>query len=117
RAGRLAEFARHGWDPAAVPDPQDPATFEGAKLNWAERDGGEHASMLTLYRDLLRLRRSHSGIVTDPWPDLEVTVDEEARWIVVRRAGLVVAANLDSRARQVPLDAPPADVRSIVVTT
>src|SRR5690606_39103972 len=40
RAGRLAEFARHGWGPAAVPAPQEPATFEGAKLNWAERDGG-----------------------------------------------------------------------------
>ena len=28
RAGRLEEFAQMGWDPATVPDPQDPATFD-----------------------------------------------------------------------------------------
>jgi maltooligosyltrehalose trehalohydrolase len=117
RAGRLAEFARHGWDPAVVPDPQAPATFEGAKLRWGEVGSGRHAAMFALYRDLLRLRRSHPRLVTDPWPDLQATVDEEGRWIVVRRAGMLVAANLDSRERQVPLDSPPSDVRSILVTT
>ena len=25
--GRIKEFERMGWDPAVVPDPQDPATF------------------------------------------------------------------------------------------
>ena len=38
--GRIAEFARHGWDPDAVPDPQDPATFERSKLDWSELDVG-----------------------------------------------------------------------------
>ena len=33
--GRIAEFARMGWDPAVVPDPQDPATFERSKLDWS----------------------------------------------------------------------------------
>jgi maltooligosyltrehalose trehalohydrolase len=33
-AGRLEEFARHGWDAeATVPDPQDPATFAASKLD------------------------------------------------------------------------------------
>ena len=34
--GRIAEFARMGWDPSVVPDPQDPATFERSKLDWSE---------------------------------------------------------------------------------
>ena len=34
--GRIAEFERMGWDPAVVPDPQDPETFLRSKLDWAE---------------------------------------------------------------------------------
>ena len=40
-----------------VPDPQDRRTFESAKLNWSEREHGEHGRTLALYRALLRLRR------------------------------------------------------------
>jgi len=118
RAGRFQEFARHGWDASLVPDPQDPATFEGAKLNWAETGAGEHAEMLSLYRDLLRLRRSHPGIVTDPWRDLRVETRDDDRWIVVHRGGVTVAANLSSRARVVPLGAPTASTPwSVAVST
>ena len=38
--GRIAEFERMGWDPAVVPDPQDPATFERSKLDWSELGRG-----------------------------------------------------------------------------
>ena len=38
--GRIAEFARMGWDPSVVPDPQDPTTFERSKLDWSELDAG-----------------------------------------------------------------------------
>jgi maltooligosyltrehalose trehalohydrolase len=34
--GRINEFARLSWDPAQVPDPQDPATFLRSKLDWSE---------------------------------------------------------------------------------
>lgn len=34
--GRIAEFARMGWDPDVVPDPQDPETFTRSKLRWSE---------------------------------------------------------------------------------
>jgi maltooligosyltrehalose trehalohydrolase len=34
--GRIAEFERMGWDPAVVPDPQDPETFRRSKLDWGE---------------------------------------------------------------------------------
>ena len=40
---------------ARVPDPSDASTFTRCKLDWAERE--RHTPTLTMYRDLLRLRR------------------------------------------------------------
>ena len=55
--GRIEEFARLGWDPAGVPDPQDPETFTRSKLDWSELGEGRHARMLEVYRQLAALRR------------------------------------------------------------
>ncbi|EYB68803.1 malto-oligosyltrehalose trehalohydrolase [Deinococcus phoenicis] len=56
--GRKKEFGHfEGFSGENVLDPQAEATFELAKLDWAEREGGEHARTLALYRELLRLRR------------------------------------------------------------
>lgn len=63
--GRIAEFARMGWDPDEVPDPQDAATFERSHLNWSELDAPEHVRLLRLYRDLAALRRERPEL-TDP---------------------------------------------------
>ena len=56
--GRIAEFARMGWDPATVPDPQDPETFLRSKLDWSELAEPEHARLLDWYRELIALRRT-----------------------------------------------------------
>jgi maltooligosyltrehalose trehalohydrolase len=64
-AGRLEEFERMGWDPAVVPDPQDPETFRRSKLDWSEVDAPDHAVVLAAYRELLRLRRTVPAL-TDP---------------------------------------------------
>ena len=63
--GRIAEFAKMGWDPAVVPDPQDPATFERSHLDWSEIRDGDHARLRELYRSLIALRREYSEL-TDP---------------------------------------------------
>jgi maltooligosyltrehalose trehalohydrolase len=42
-----------------IPDPQSPATYQRSKLKWAESEDEPHASMLRLYRELLRLRTGH----------------------------------------------------------
>ena len=65
-AGRLAEFASHGWSDiygagAVIPDPQDAAAFAASTLDWAERDEPEHAAMLAWHRTLIDLRREHLG--------------------------------------------------------
>ncbi|WP_295014881.1 malto-oligosyltrehalose trehalohydrolase [uncultured Microbacterium sp.] len=63
--GRIAEFARMGWDPTTVPDPQDPETFARSHLDWAEISDPAHARLLALHRDLIALRRARPEL-TDP---------------------------------------------------
>src|SRR5690606_27934064 len=43
-------------DLGSIPDPNDDATFETAKLDWAAAARGEHAAAANRYRQLLRLR-------------------------------------------------------------
>ena len=85
--GRRREFAAFGWDPQAVPDPQDPATFERSKLDWTEEigsaarqpaglvptadraaaaDPGAHRSPAGPHPDRVRPRRRPSGSSARP---------------------------------------------------
>jgi maltooligosyltrehalose trehalohydrolase len=103
RVGRRREFAAFGWDPEAIPDPQDPATFERSKLVWDERAEAPHAELLTWYRRLLQLRRTHPELL-DSRPDrTRVIFDDEQRWVIVARDSLTVAVNLAPQARRIPL--------------
>jgi maltooligosyltrehalose trehalohydrolase len=106
-AGRKAEFAEHGWDSHDVPDPQDPATFERSKLDWAEAGRPGHADLLEFYRTLIRMRRTEPDMA-DPWlPDLAVEVDEERRWIIIRRTMIGIACNLGNETVEVPVTGEP----------
>jgi maltooligosyltrehalose trehalohydrolase len=91
--GRIAEFARMGWDPATVPDPQDPATFERSKLDWSEATKGRHALLLDVYRDLARLRRSEPALTDPAFTSVQCSADEDARVFTMRRGDLLVAVN------------------------
>jgi maltooligosyltrehalose trehalohydrolase len=96
RAGRTEEFAQMGWDESVVPDPQDPATFERSKLDWAEPAEGDHARLLALHRALARLRRERPEL-TDPgfYPsDAESWVAGDGRAYALERGALRVLVNL-----------------------
>ncbi|WP_246210383.1 malto-oligosyltrehalose synthase [Nocardioides piscis] len=99
--GRLAEFERMGWDPAVVPDPQDPATFQMSKLDWDEVAHGRHATMLEVYRQLGRLRRELPELTDPDLRKVEVEVDEEARTLVLRRGAVTVVVNVGPQAADV----------------
>jgi maltooligosyltrehalose trehalohydrolase len=101
-AGRREEFATHGWSAADVPDPQDPSVFLRSKLDWAERAREPHASMLAWYRELIALRRSRPELADYDLSRIRVEYDERARWLVVHRAGLSVAANLGTAPAHLP---------------
>ncbi|MGI9123409.1 MAG: malto-oligosyltrehalose trehalohydrolase [Mycobacterium sp.] len=92
--GRKSEFAEHGWDADAVPDPQDPETFLRSRLDWSEVGQDRHARLLKFYRALIRLRHSESDMA-DPWlAHLGVEFDEDRRWIIMRRGRIAIACNL-----------------------
>ena len=90
--GRIAEFEQMGWDPAVVPDPQDPATFERSKLDWSELGHGRHARLLELYRTLGRLRREWPELTDPSFAATRCEVDETARLEVHTGPGQVLAA-------------------------
>ncbi|MCW2603000.1 MAG: putative glycosyl hydrolase [Pseudonocardiales bacterium] len=108
--GRIAEFAEHGWDPANVPDPQDPDTFESSKLDWSEPEQAEHAELLALYQALTALRRDVPELADPRLDRISVDFDEQQRWMVIHRGRLRIAVNLAAHAQTVPLDAPAIDV-------
>lgn len=92
--GRLAEFEQMGWDPAVVPDPQDPATFTSSKLDWTETTEGRHARTLERYRALIALRRSRPELTDPAFTATSCTVEEESRLVLMRRRDTLVAVNL-----------------------
>jgi len=108
RTGRRREFAAHGWASADVPDPQDRATFERSKLDWAEPAKPGHAEILALYKRLIALRRQYSDL-SDPWLS-KVEVWHGDNFVVIRRGGCVIAANLAPIAQTVSLRAVPSKV-------
>lgn len=102
--GRIAEFERMGWDPAVVPDPQDPETFTRSKLDWAELDGGRHARVLDLYRQLAALRRERPELTDPSFGSTRCTADEQARVFTMRRGDLLIALNLGEGEARVETD-------------
>jgi maltooligosyltrehalose trehalohydrolase len=100
--GRKSEFAAHDWGAVEIPDPQDKETFLRSKLNWSQPGREPYRSLLNWYRSLLSLRRARPEL-TDPRLDrVRVGYDEDARWLVVRRGSLRIAANLGTSTAHVP---------------
>jgi maltooligosyltrehalose trehalohydrolase len=61
RRGRREEFQAFEWA-GEPPDPQSPATFASAVLDWSAREHGSAVRTLALYRRLLELRRTSPAI-------------------------------------------------------
>ncbi len=110
RDGRRREFAAFGWDPQAIPDPQDPATFQRSRLNWDELAHEPHAELLAWHRSLIRLRSDRPALRDGRLDQVRVRFDERARWLVVERGDLTVVCNLASVRQPVPLPAPGGEV-------
>ncbi len=98
--GRLAEFARLGWDPAVVPDPQDPASFAASQLDWRELSGERGRRVHTAYRELIALRRELPALTDPRLLDVACAVDEAARTFVLRRgsdaSAVVIVVNFSA---------------------
>ncbi|WP_240632184.1 malto-oligosyltrehalose trehalohydrolase [Cryobacterium sp. LW097] len=101
--GRIGEFARMGWDPAVVPDPQDPATFERSKLDWSELQRGDSGRLLAFYRDLAGLRRRLADLTDPRFARVAVAYDEADGWLLLCRGETELVINLSTTARSVPV--------------
>jgi maltooligosyltrehalose trehalohydrolase len=101
--GRIAEFEAMGWDPDIVPDPQDPQTFERSKLDWSELDGASHARLLSLYRELIALRRSVPALTDPSFEHLRASYDDESRWFRLERDDLSIVANFGTEPVELPV--------------
>ncbi len=89
--GRIAEFEKMGWDPAEVPDPQDPETFRSSRLDWDELSHGRHTVVLDCYRRLGRLRRELPQLTDPSFGSVSCTVG--GRVFTMRRGDLLVVVN------------------------
>jgi maltooligosyltrehalose trehalohydrolase len=101
--GRIEEFSRYGWDVARMIDPQDPAAYRAAVLDWDEPPQPGHRELLELYRALIALRASEPELSDPDLAAVTVDFDEQERWLVVRRGTLRVLANLSDRPRSLQL--------------
>src|SRR5262249_36138399 len=92
--GRREEFARFGWDPEEIPDPQAPSSFEASKLDWSEGPHHPHDELLRWYKTLIALRHSIPGLRNGSLERLEVEFSESERWLVLYRRPVTMVCNL-----------------------
>jgi maltooligosyltrehalose trehalohydrolase len=89
--GRRQEFSSFSAfsDPRTrenIPDPQAEETFERSRLIWEERELDEHATVLALYRALLRLREDEPSFAERDRARLQVSaLDDDT--VAIRRFG------------------------------
>jgi malto-oligosyltrehalose trehalohydrolase len=116
--GRKSEFAAHGWGAADVPDPQDKETFLRSKLDWSQPDREPYRSLLGWYRELLALRRARPELTDPRLGQVRADFDEEARWLLITRGSLRIAANLGPEPVRLPVAAGcPATPALLAVST
>jgi maltooligosyltrehalose trehalohydrolase len=104
RRGRREEFKAFVRKAGELPDPQNPATRDVSRLDWAELEREPHRSMLDWHRRLLAYRRAHSELRSGARPS--VRYDEAACWLTMDQGPIKLAANLSPEAHPVPLDQP-----------
>jgi maltooligosyltrehalose trehalohydrolase len=84
REGRKAEF-RDFQEQGETPDPQSEDTFIVSKLKWGEIVNEPNKNMFNYYRALISLRKQQPALRYPDRKNLEVTYDDQAGTMVLRR--------------------------------
>ncbi|GAA4087247.1 malto-oligosyltrehalose trehalohydrolase [Mucilaginibacter panaciglaebae] len=84
RKGRREEFKGFMTD-AEAPDPQAIETFEHSKLQWGLINQPFHRAMLSYYKALIKLRKTHPVLKSCNRENVEVTVNEPQKVLILRR--------------------------------
>jgi maltooligosyltrehalose trehalohydrolase len=111
RDGRRREMEEMGFGDEFA-DPTSADTFERSKLDWSRRDREPHARLLSLYRELLVLRRDHAALKNDAPGSRRARWDDEARWLVLERTDgaegrVIIVFNFSDEPADIPVDAGP----------
>ncbi len=116
RQGRREEFASFAWG-GEVPDPMAESTFTSSRLDRGKREQPRHRAVLSLYEDLLRLRRHEPALrpgvaevrvehgAGGEWMSLRLqprTTDQGLVGAPDRAPGLLALFNLSDAAQTVP---------------
>ncbi len=101
RQGRIEEFRQMAWDVSLIPDPQDPATFTSAKLDWDEVDQPGHADLLALTTRLIEIRHTYPDFTDPRFDQGKATSDDEAGWLLVERGTMVMMVNFADRPAEI----------------
>ncbi len=110
RRGRRREFAALGWAEEDIPDPMDPATRDGAVLDWSEPEHEPRQLVLDTYRALIALRRAEPEL-SDPRLDrFAVRAGQDGRTLVLHRGSLRLVCNLGADGARVELDDVPREL-------
>ena len=101
--GRRREHAHEG-DAESIPDPEAESSFESSKLNWKERDAGDHARVLEWHRTLIKLRQT-TPCLRDGNPDImRVDFEENGQWLLMRRGAMNLYFNFGDGAKSFTLN-------------
>ena len=115
RRGRIEEFDDFDWE-GEPPDPHDEATFQRSKLRWESLRREEHQMILSLYRELLRLRRETPALRTLDLSRVETHADESRRILLVRRDTVLIAFHFGEKAATVDIPFAPAKWKAMIDT-
>ena len=94
RKGRLEEFARMGWDPNLVPDPQARVHLPGLEAGLARADRRRARRDARAVPGTGRCCGASRAELTDPRFNRNlVDFDDDERWLLINRSGLRIAVN------------------------
>lgn len=102
--GRRNEFAELVGNIDDVPDSHAYETFDRSKLDWDERERGQHDEILDWYRRLIALRRNEPDLRDPRLERTKVEFDENQKWLRLRRGSIVVICNLGNSPRTMSAD-------------
>jgi maltooligosyltrehalose trehalohydrolase len=120
RLGRRAEHEAFA-EGESFADPQDERTFAACKLDWSCLEHAPHRHLLSLYSDLLALRRRCPALADGRKDLARVTMNEDEGWLALERgrdsdSGALCLFNFSDVRRRVTLSPAPGDYALALAT-
>jgi maltooligosyltrehalose trehalohydrolase len=115
RDGRKRELGPH-YSESDFADPHALTTFERSKLDWSKPWFSPYTEILSLYRDLIGLRKRHACLGNCRKDLTEVWFDEAAKFLVMKRldpsgSGSLLVFNFSENSQSIPVTAEPSGLR------